>query len=111
MSEKAHAAEIPAEIFKAYDIRGIVGRTLTPAIVECIGQALGSEARARKHRITSYNVCYTKLLRLTLPRKPGYGARNSRCPRHMLAGRATTKMRWRQYGSVSAAVAISYNFV
>lgn len=44
------AAEIPAEIFKAYDIRGIVGRTLTPAIVERIGQALGSEARARQQR-------------------------------------------------------------
>jgi phosphomannomutase/phosphoglucomutase len=40
--------EIPAEIFKAYDIRGVVGRTLTPAIVERIGRALGSEARARK---------------------------------------------------------------
>lgn len=54
MSEKPQypstAAEIPAEIFKAYDIRGIVGRTLTPAIVECIGQALGSEARARGQR-------------------------------------------------------------
>ena len=38
---------IPPEIFKAYDIRGIVGRTLTPAVVELIGQALGSEARDR----------------------------------------------------------------
>jgi phosphomannomutase/phosphoglucomutase len=38
---------IPAEIFKAYDIRGIVGRTLTPEIVARIGQAIGSEARAR----------------------------------------------------------------
>ncbi|WP_333845037.1 phosphomannomutase/phosphoglucomutase [Pelomicrobium sp.] len=37
----------PKEIFKAYDIRGIVGKTLTPAIVEGIGQAIGSEARAR----------------------------------------------------------------
>ncbi|MFZ5483313.1 MAG: phosphomannomutase/phosphoglucomutase [Pseudomonadota bacterium] len=41
---------IPAEIFKAYDIRGIVGRTLTPEIVTAIGQALGSEARARQQR-------------------------------------------------------------
>ena len=40
---------LPLEIFKAYDIRGIVGKTLTPAIVELIGQAIGSEARARKH--------------------------------------------------------------
>ncbi len=38
---------IPKEIFKAYDIRGIVGKTLTPEIVEAIGQAIGSEAFAR----------------------------------------------------------------
>ena len=38
---------LPPEIFKAYDIRGIVGRTLTPAIVRTIGQALGSLARER----------------------------------------------------------------
>lgn len=37
----------PAEIFKAYDIRGIVGRTLTPQHALLIGQALGSEARQR----------------------------------------------------------------
>ena len=37
----------PAEIFKAYDIRGIVGQTLTAEIVESIGRAIGSEARAR----------------------------------------------------------------
>ena len=35
------------EIFKAYDIRGIVGKTLTPEIVEAIGHAIGSEASAR----------------------------------------------------------------
>jgi phosphomannomutase/phosphoglucomutase len=35
------------EIFKAYDIRGIVGKTLTPEAVRAIGQALGSEAAAR----------------------------------------------------------------
>jgi len=39
---------IPPEIFKAYDIRGIVGRTLTPEIVGLIGHAIGSEAAARK---------------------------------------------------------------
>lgn len=38
----------PKEIFKAYDIRGIVGKTLTPDIVEAIGHAIGSEAIARK---------------------------------------------------------------
>jgi phosphomannomutase/phosphoglucomutase len=37
----------PKEIFKAYDIRGVVGKTLTPEIVEAIGHAIGSEASAR----------------------------------------------------------------
>lgn len=40
--------QIPHEIFKAYDIRGIIGKTLTPGIVEAIGQALGSEATMRR---------------------------------------------------------------
>jgi len=34
------------EIFKAYDIRGIVGHSLTPGIVEQIGRAIGTEALA-----------------------------------------------------------------
>jgi len=38
---------IATEIFKAYDIRGIVGKSLTPEIVELIGRALGSEALKR----------------------------------------------------------------
>jgi phosphomannomutase/phosphoglucomutase len=38
---------LPKEIFKAYDIRGIVGKTLTADIVESIGHAIGSEAAAR----------------------------------------------------------------
>jgi len=39
---------VPApEIFKAYDIRGIVDTTLTPDAVRIIGHALGSEAVAR----------------------------------------------------------------
>ena len=33
---------VPAEIFRTYDIRGIVGRTLTPAIVREVGRALGT---------------------------------------------------------------------
>ncbi len=37
----------PREIFKAYDIRGIVERTLTTDGVAAIGQAIGSEALAR----------------------------------------------------------------
>ena len=41
--------QIPApEIFKAYDIRGIVGKTLTRASVLSIGRAIGAEARQRK---------------------------------------------------------------
>ncbi|MEK6662755.1 MAG: phosphomannomutase/phosphoglucomutase [Pseudomonadota bacterium] len=40
----------PKEIFKAYDIRGIVGKTLTPEITEAIGHAIGSEAVARKQQ-------------------------------------------------------------
>jgi phosphomannomutase/phosphoglucomutase len=38
---------LPAEIFKAYDIRGIVGKTLTAPIVQSIGQALGTLAQER----------------------------------------------------------------
>ena len=38
---------LPPEIFKAYDIRGVVGKTLTPPIVGSIGQALGSMAQER----------------------------------------------------------------
>ena len=37
----------PAEIFKAYDIRGIVGVSLNKNYAELIGQSLGSEAAAR----------------------------------------------------------------
>ncbi|MFD2192095.1 phosphomannomutase/phosphoglucomutase [Pistricoccus aurantiacus] len=39
--------QIPASIFRAYDIRGIVDDTLTELNVEKIGQAIGSEAAAR----------------------------------------------------------------
>ena len=39
--------KLPEEIFKAYDIRGIVGKTLTAEITKTIGHAIGSEARAR----------------------------------------------------------------
>lgn len=38
----------PREIFKAYDIRGIVETALTPEVVEHIGHAIGSEARERR---------------------------------------------------------------
>jgi phosphomannomutase / phosphoglucomutase len=38
---------IAASIFKAYDIRGVVGETLTPATVYALGRAIGSEAEVR----------------------------------------------------------------
>ncbi|MFN3593099.1 MAG: phosphomannomutase/phosphoglucomutase [Thiobacillaceae bacterium] len=43
-------SRLPAEIFKAYDIRGVVGRSLTPEIAEQLGRAIGSEAVARGQR-------------------------------------------------------------
>jgi len=41
------ASRLPARIFRAYDIRGIVGDTLTPDIVRRIGGAIGAEAHRR----------------------------------------------------------------
>ena len=38
---------LPDDIFKAYDIRGIVGKTLTAPIVQSVGQALGTLAQER----------------------------------------------------------------
>ncbi|MCP4701946.1 MAG: phosphomannomutase/phosphoglucomutase [Gammaproteobacteria bacterium] len=38
---------LPSSVFRAYDIRGIVGKTLTADSVYAIGQAIGSEAHAR----------------------------------------------------------------
>jgi len=40
--------KVPAEIFKAYDIRGVVGKTLTPDVVRAIGQALGTLAQEKQ---------------------------------------------------------------
>ena len=45
MASTRNTASLPAEIFKAYDIRGIVGRTLTTEGVRLIGRALGTQAR------------------------------------------------------------------
>src|SRR3954465_15408850 len=39
--------KLPAEIFRTYDIRGVVGKSLTPAIVRDIGRSLGSLGRER----------------------------------------------------------------
>ncbi|MDP4617465.1 MAG: phosphomannomutase/phosphoglucomutase, partial [Burkholderiaceae bacterium] len=35
------SADLPSSIFKAYDIRGVVGQSLTEPVVYAIGQALG----------------------------------------------------------------------
>ena len=43
----AQASRLPAHIFRAYDIRGIVGDALTPDIVRRIGGAIGAEAHRR----------------------------------------------------------------
>ncbi len=41
------ATPVPAEIFRAYDIRGIVGEQLDRGLMRRIGQAIGSEALAQ----------------------------------------------------------------
>jgi phosphomannomutase/phosphoglucomutase len=57
---------VPPDIFRAYDIRGVVGATLTPDTVRLIGRAIGSEARgqgeetlliARDGRLSSLELC------------------------------------------------------
>jgi phosphomannomutase/phosphoglucomutase len=44
---EAAAVAVDRSIFRAYDIRGVVGKTLTPAIAREIGRAIGSEAQHR----------------------------------------------------------------
>ena len=39
-------SKLPESIFRAYDIRGVVGDTLTPAVVYHIGRAIGAAAAA-----------------------------------------------------------------
>jgi phosphomannomutase/phosphoglucomutase len=41
---------VPPEIFKAYDVRGIVDKTLTAEVAELIGRAIGTQARGRNQR-------------------------------------------------------------
>lgn len=41
------ATKVDRSIFRAYDIRGVVDQTLTPAVAHLIGRAVGSEVRAR----------------------------------------------------------------
>jgi phosphomannomutase/phosphoglucomutase len=47
MHMTAGVPQVAPEIFKAYDIRGIVGLTLTEEVTELIGRAVGSEGRKR----------------------------------------------------------------
>ena len=47
--------KLPPEIFRTYDIRGVVGKSLTPAIVHDIGRALGSLGRERN--AATFAVC------------------------------------------------------
>lgn len=44
---KSEGVAVPAEIFRAYDIRGIVGKGLDESVARAIGLAIGSEALAR----------------------------------------------------------------
>ena len=50
-SKSSDAVEAPVNIdrsiFRAYDIRGIVGETLTPAVARLLGRAIGSEGHER----------------------------------------------------------------
>ncbi len=46
----APGPELSPGIFRAYDIRGIVGKTLTAEVVAKIGQAIGAEAGARSQQ-------------------------------------------------------------
>jgi phosphomannomutase/phosphoglucomutase len=50
-SKQSDVVETPVtidrSIFRAYDIRGVVGETLTPAVARTLGRAIGSEARER----------------------------------------------------------------
>ena len=39
--------KVNSEVFRAYDIRGIVDEELTPKLVENIGKAIGSEVLGR----------------------------------------------------------------
>ena len=41
--------KVNSEVFRAYDIRGIVDKELTSKLVENIGKAIGSEAVSYTH--------------------------------------------------------------
>ena len=45
--------KVAASIFKAYDVRGIVGQTLDESVAEHLGRAFGSEMRAQGERLVA----------------------------------------------------------
>ena len=47
---RAEASHIDSNIFRAYDIRGVVGKTLDASIARLIGQAIGSLMAEQGHR-------------------------------------------------------------
>ncbi|WP_165857425.1 phosphomannomutase/phosphoglucomutase [Marinobacter sp. JSM 1782161] len=48
VEEAPAVADVSPSIFRAYDIRGVVGETLTAEVVHEIGRAIGSEAQSRQ---------------------------------------------------------------
>jgi len=46
-ARRAVGATVVADIFRAYDIRGVVGKELNPGVAELIGQAIGSVMQAQ----------------------------------------------------------------
>jgi phosphomannomutase len=48
--EQGSFMQVPASVFKAYDIRGIVGQTIDEQFAEHLGRAFGSEALAAGER-------------------------------------------------------------
>ena len=49
-AQAAISTTVPAAVFRGYDIRGIVGETLTEEGIYLIGRAIGAEAEARGQR-------------------------------------------------------------
>ncbi|MBP8176602.1 MAG: phosphomannomutase/phosphoglucomutase, partial [Xanthomonadales bacterium] len=46
-SRAANPVAIDRSIFRAYDIRGVIGKTLTPEVARAIGQAVGTLVKER----------------------------------------------------------------
>ncbi len=66
---------LPKEIFKAYDIRGVVGKQLTPAVVTVIGQGIGTLARERSQGSGDVTIAIGRDGRLSGPELAGALAR------------------------------------